>query len=290
MYKKLENLFGSINLTWKKVIIFAIIAGLYTGIMALLPFVKDTSFEDITISFEVWILFGIILILNSNSNKDSAFKCFIFFLISQPLVYLIQIPFSSQGWNLFNYYGYWFIWTILTIPMGYIGYYLKKDKWWSVLILIPILILLGFHYNLYLKDTLFYFPHHLLTTIFCIITFILYSIYIFKDKNLKLVTLIISILIIIIATILALTNRIVYKPTLISNESDCIFDETYKAYIKDDKMGKVNIEYNDLFDDYIITGEFTKAGKTDLIIESNDGEKQIYDLEISYNKYSITKK
>ena len=47
--KKLKILFGEINLTWIKLIIFSIIAGAYTALMALLPLAKDTSFADITI-------------------------------------------------------------------------------------------------------------------------------------------------------------------------------------------------------------------------------------------------
>ena len=72
--------------------------------MALLPIAKDTSFSDITVSFEVWILFGIFIIMNSKSPVDSAFKCFVFFLISQPLIYLIQVPFSNLRWQIFVYY------------------------------------------------------------------------------------------------------------------------------------------------------------------------------------------
>lgn len=85
--------------------------------MALLPITANTSFRDISVSFEVWILFGIIIIMNSSSAKDSALKCFVFFLISQPIVYLIQVPFSDMGFEIFGYYKYWFIWTILIIPM-----------------------------------------------------------------------------------------------------------------------------------------------------------------------------
>lgn len=86
-----------INLTWKKLIIFAVVAGVYTAIMAILPFTKETSFRDIAIMFEWWIFFGIIIITNSKSPLDSGLKCFVFFLISQPLVYLLQVPFSSMG-------------------------------------------------------------------------------------------------------------------------------------------------------------------------------------------------
>ena len=93
----MKKLVGEIDFTWKKLIVFAILAGVYTAVMALIPITKDTCFRDIAIHFEVWILFGIIIICNSKSPKDSALKCFIFFLISQPLVYLLQVPFSEQG-------------------------------------------------------------------------------------------------------------------------------------------------------------------------------------------------
>ena len=60
--EKLKKVFGDVDLTWKKIIIFAIIAGIYTAIMAMIPIAKDTSFSDITVTFEIWILFGIFII------------------------------------------------------------------------------------------------------------------------------------------------------------------------------------------------------------------------------------
>ena len=90
-----KRFFGEINLIWKRLIIFAIIAGIYTAIMAILPFTKDTSFRDIAIYLEWWILFWVIIITNTKSPKESALKCSVFFLMSQLLIYLIQVPFSS---------------------------------------------------------------------------------------------------------------------------------------------------------------------------------------------------
>ncbi len=75
----MKRLFGGIDLTWKKLIVCAVIAGVYTGIAAMLPFTRDTSFRDISISFERWVLFGVLIIMNSRSNIDSALKCFVFF-------------------------------------------------------------------------------------------------------------------------------------------------------------------------------------------------------------------
>lgn len=190
----MKKLFGNINMTWKKLIIFAVITGVYTAIMALLPITKETSFRDIAIMFEWWILFGIIIIVNSRSPKDSALKCFVFFLISQPLIYLIQVPFSYMGWGLFKYYRYWFIWTLLTLPMGYIGYYIKKKNIISMIILLPMLLVMGYLGVGYLTSMLEDFPHHLLSMLFCFIVPIIIILNIFDKVKYKVISIIIFIL------------------------------------------------------------------------------------------------
>ena len=86
----MKKLFGEIDLNWKKLIILSIIMGIYPGIVAMIPVLKDTSITDLTVTFEVWIFFGIFIIMNSKSAKESALMCFVFFLISQPLIYLTQ--------------------------------------------------------------------------------------------------------------------------------------------------------------------------------------------------------
>ena len=243
--KKIKKLFGEINLTWTKLIIYGIIAGVYTAIMSLIPALKDTSFHDIAVTFEVWILFGIIIIMNSKSAGDSALKCFVFFLISQPLVYAIQVPFNNLGFGIFGYYKYWFIWTILTIPMGFIGYYIKRDKWWGMLILMPMILFLGVgSYYVYLQETIFNFPYHLLTTVFCAITMLLYPVCVFKNKKNKVISFTISTLIIIVLTILAFANRKIYNATLIASGSieNVTFDENCNVYLEKD-LGEVYIKY-----------------------------------------------
>ena len=169
----MKKIFGGINLTWPKVIIMAIIVGIYTAVMALLPVANDTSFSDLKVTFEVWIFFGIFIIMNSKSAKDSSLKCFIFFLISQPLIYLVQDVINHS--NLFStYYRFWILWTIACIPMGFVGYYMKKDKWWGLLILVPMLLLTAEEGMGYFSKMMFSFPRHLLTTIFCISALIIY--------------------------------------------------------------------------------------------------------------------
>lgn len=287
----MKKLFGDINLSWIKLIIFAIIAGAYTAVMAMLPAVQNTSFSDLTVTFEVWILCGIFIIMNSKSAKDSALKCFVFFLISQPLVYLIQDVINHS--NLFiTYYRYWFIWTILTIPMGYAGYYMKKDKWWGLIILAPMLLLVGEEYGKYLANTMFSFPRHLLTTIFCFTTLIIYPLAIFKNKKIRIAGLIISILIIVAMTILTLLNPPIYNTTLLTSngEMGIIFDDTYKAYLTDESYGDLYFKYETGIEDWMLNANFKKAGKTGVVLESPNGQKTMFDVTIERDKYELTKK
>jgi hypothetical protein len=289
--EKIKKLFGGLNLTWPKIIIWAILAGVYTAVMAMLPIAKDTSFADISITFEVWVLFGIIIIMNSKSAIDSGLKCFVFFLISQPLVYLIQVLAGSAGWNIFQYYEHWFILTILTFPMGCIGHFMKKGKWWGLLILSPMLLLVGGHYITFLSETLTYFPHHLLSALFCIVTLILYPSCIFEDRNVKRAGIIISVVILIGASAYGFMNRNNYYETTImaSNSEEVAFDDTYTAYFEDEKYGNVTIEYNDEFENYNMIAQFKKTGETKLIIESPQGEQIKYNITIGRDTYHLEK-
>ena len=285
----MKKIFGGINLSWLKLIIMAIIAGVYTAIMAMLPIARDTSFSDLTVTFEVWILFGIFIIMNSKSAKDSALKCFVFFLISQPLVYLVQDIINHT--NLFGtYYRFWIPWTIATIPMGFIGYYMKKDKWWGLLILAPMLLFIGEEYAGYLSKTMFSFPRHLLTTIFCISTLIIYPLAIFKNKIAKYGGLIISCLLIIGVAIICIINPPVYSTTVLSNGSKYTFDDSYKVYLLDKKYGDLSIKYEPGIEDWMVHAEFKKAGKTIMVLESPDGNKTLFDISIRRDTYSIKEK
>ena len=286
----MKKLFGQIELTWKKLIIFALIAGVYTGIMAMLPMAKDTSFADISISFEWWVLFGIIIIMNSKSPLDSALKCFVFFLISQPVVYLVQVPFNVYGWGIFRFYKGWFIWTLGTIPMGFIGYYMKKEKWWGVLILASMQMFVGYHYSGFLREARSFFPNHLLSAVFCAATLIIYALCVFKEKKNRKASLIISIAVLIAATVLALaTGRDFYNTTILVEEGSLQvrFDDSYKVSLKDGSYGDVFIVYEKNIESYMVNASFKKTGSTQLLLEAPDGTVQVFDLNIERNSYTI---
>ena len=237
----MKKLFGGLKLTWPKLIIFAIIAGVYTALMALLPFTKNTSFRDITIAFEWWIFFGIIIIANSKSPLDSALKCFVFFLISQPLVYLIQVPFSEMGWGLFGYYYYWFLWTLACLPMGFFGYYIKKKNLLSVIILLPMflaLILMGIGY---INSAIESFPHHLLSGIACFGIILVVTFGLFHKLKYKIITLSLCL---IGAVGMVLLGMDIFKTkfeTVRTLSDITIVGEVNVSYFSGDKDGKVEL-------------------------------------------------
>ena len=288
--KAVKKLFGGIDLTWPKLIIFALAAAVVTAAFAIIPGLLYTSFHTIVTTMEVWILFGILIIMNSRSNLDSALKCFVFFLISQPLIYLLQVPFSWQGWGLFRYYGYWFVWTVLCFPMGFVGYYMKKGKWWGYLILLPMIIVTASSYYNYLSDFLYSYPRYILICLFCIGAMLLYPVAIFASKKIRIAGLSVSGVLIIAATVICLLDPPVYSTEIMSNGEEHPFDSTYTVSLEDPKYGDVAIRYVESIEDYMIHADFRRAGKTVLKLTSPDGKTVEYDLVIERTKYDITKR
>ena len=290
LFKRIsDKLFGGIDLTWQKLIISAVITGTVTAVIALIPELLYTSFHTITVSFEVWILFGVMIIMNSKSNLDAALKCFVFFLISQPLVYLIQVPFSSMGWGLFGYYRYWFVWTVLCLPMGYIGYWMKKGKWWGYLILLPMIVLTGDSYLGYFSDFQFSMPRYFLIVLFCAAVMILYPAAIFDDKKIKAVGAAVGGAAVIVITAICLLNPPVYSTEIMSNDEEHPFDSAYSVYLADAKYGDVEIRYMDSVEDYMIHADFKRSGDTVMTLAAPSGEKEEYHIHIERDTYEITK-
>ncbi|MCR5795873.1 MAG: hypothetical protein K6G61_11075, partial [Solobacterium sp.] len=183
--KIIDRLYGGIDMTWPKVIIYAVVTALIAFAALVLPVFKDTSIERIGVHLEAWIFFAVIIMANCKKPLESALKTFVFFLISQPLIYLLQVPFNTYGWGIFSFYGYWFKLTLLTFPAAYIGWYINKKNWLSVLIFTPVIALLaGFFYNAAF-ECFISFPHLLLTALFCLMQIVLYICVFFPDIRMK---------------------------------------------------------------------------------------------------------
>ena len=289
--KQLKRLFGGLEIGWGRLILFAVICGVYTGVMALLPFARDTSFQDITISFECWILFGILLIVNGKSPLDAALKTLVFFLISQPLVYLVQVPFHRDGFGLFRYYPTWLRWTLLTFPMAYVGWYMKKDKWWGLLILSPMLFFLAWHYLGFFSEVRSFFPHHLLSALFCAATMLIYPPAIFENRSLRIAGAAVSAVLLLAATGYGLLSapRTYSTDLLLSGSETCgiEYDDSFSVSLEDERFGTVTIRYEEAIDSWLVHAEFTKTGHTRLVLEAPDGTKVAYELEIRRDSYDV---
>lgn len=180
--EKAKKYFGEYEMTWKRVIVFAVITAVITAVLNLIPALSDTSFQDIAIVVDCWFLFAMFVIMNCKTWKEAAIKTFVFFLISQPLIYLIEVPFNPMGWELFGYYGYWFKLTVLTLPGAAIAFLVKKKNWLSVAVLSVATAYLAYASVNYFYTVLARFPHHLLSCIFCA-ALALFFIFAFLDEK-----------------------------------------------------------------------------------------------------------
>ena len=169
----------------------------------------------------------------------------------------------------------------------------EKNKWWGLLILTPILVLLGYHFGQYLGTTMFTFPKHILTVIFCVVTMIIYPLAIFKDKKIKIAGVLIGIVILIVFGLLNIQKPQSYDTDILINGGDvgATFDDTYKAYLSDESFGTLDIQFIEQgLNDWVVHATFNKTGNTEVILESPSGEKSVFNIKVDNNTYSINKK
>ncbi|MBR3115947.1 hypothetical protein IKF30_01845 [Candidatus Saccharibacteria bacterium] len=236
-----KKLFGGLNITWPKLIIFGIIMGIYTGLMALL-LPDGNSFHDIAVTGEWWVLPAMIIIINSKKPLDAALKTFVFFLISQPIVYLVQVPFNYMGWGLFGYYPYWFGITLLTFPAAFVCWYIKKDKWYSGLILAIVttyLAVVGVNrFHLMLESPL----NHLVTIIYCFLMIPILLFATLKDKIPRIITVAITIVAILIYIPFVTVEPFeTYNNSFLEENSITLVGEPYISFWAGEGKGNVEI-------------------------------------------------
>jgi len=181
---KLKKLFRETKMNWLTVILFAVITGVYTGLIMLVPFLKDTSFQDIGISYEFWVIFAVIVVTNCRKSREAMLKCFVFFLISQPLVYLVEIAAGKITLSMaIQYYRFWFVLTILCLPGGFIAFYAKKQNLFGSIVLglgNSIQMLMGVTYVVLASRD---FPHHILSALVSFASIAVMSLCIQKEKK-----------------------------------------------------------------------------------------------------------
>lgn len=275
-----KKLFGGIRMTWPRLLLFAVAAGVVTALAAML--VPDgNSFHEIAVSFEAWILFAVFIISNCESAKEAAVKTFVFFLISQPLVYLVQVPFSWMGWGLFGYYRYWFYITLLTLPGGFIGWFIKKDNLLSGLILSVMLVLLILLGVGYLKDTVENFPRHLISTVFCFGQVPLFIWGILRNRRARLLALAISLAALLVIGFLTLRQPEAQLHQIVQLDTEKYPAEAgWTAEIEDASLGKASLRDADELG-WLLDLELYTKERVPLVLRAADGEE--YRLTVWYD-------
>lgn len=201
----LSNIIKRKEFSYKNIIIFAIISGLITGIIldAELFKIESISYNslfNIGICFEFWIFATMIIISRTKKPLEAGIKVFLFFLISQPLVFLIKVPIDPRGWRVYEDYIGWFIWTLLTFPGAYIAWYTNKKSNLSIAIFMVAILFLSYEFAQHFNTLINQFPFQLLACGFIIYQIIEYVLS-FKGYR-KYVFGILSLLSIVIITVL----------------------------------------------------------------------------------------
>ena len=269
-----DKLYGGLHMSWLTVILFAVGTAVLTAVFLIVPLFKDTSFERMGVTFEAWIFFAVIIMANCQKPLESACKTFVFFLISQPLIYLLQVPFSSMGWGLFGYYWNWFIWTLLTFPMAFVGWYIRKKNWLSLLILAPILFSLTSDYVGCFQHAFKHFPYYIVTAVFCLGQVLIYLYTFTENLWQKVIGFAVPLAVIIILLLV--------RPRLNLNATEFLPDNpvlTENAIVEVEDSGKIGITIASTGPDSMIRVQAADYGTTSFVIKDGDREYR-YIIEV----------
>lgn len=283
-----DKLFGGLNMSWPVVILYAVGTAVLTTLFMIIPIFSHTSFQKMGETFEAWVFFAIIIMANCKKPLESALKTFVFFLISQPLIYLFQVPFSEMGWGIFGYYQYWFIWTLLTFPMAFVGWFINKKNWLSLLILSPMLIFLTTVYVSSFQFAFAHFPMQLVAAVFCLLQVVLY-LYVFTPKLVqRLIGFFVPLAAVIIFTVM--TPRLEMNGTNFL-PGDPVLSENAVLTVEDNSF--VTVSINERADSYTtIAIKASDYGETKMTVK--DGEKEynyklrLYEDDLGHVQTEIT--
>ena len=261
-------------MTWLKVILLAVGTAIVTAVFLIFPVFQNTSFERMGVHLEAWFLFAIIIMSNCKKPLESAVKTFVFFLVSQPLIYLIQVPFSEMGWEIFGYYKYWFIATLLTFPMAFIGWYITRKDWLSLIIILPVLGFLGYTALEAFRFTSMHFPYHLVTALFCVLQILLYLAAFTSDKR--------QVIIGILVPVVVAAAIFLRSPGIDINGTNFLPDDpvlTEQAVVETDGSGLAEISIASTGESSMIGIRAKEYGTMEFTIKDGDAEYP-YTLEL----------
>ncbi|MGX8698359.1 MAG: hypothetical protein ACSW8F_00310 [bacterium] len=270
----LKKLYGGLPMRWPAVLLLAVGTAVLTALFLLLPIFKSTSFAQMGSTMEAWVFFAVLIMANCRKPLEAAVKTFVFFLVSQPLIYLFQVPFSPMGWRLFGYYPYWFLLTLLTFPAAFVGWYITKRNWLSLVILAPVLLLLAAMGAGYWGTLLRHFPRMLLGVVVSFGQMVLYVLAFTESRWQKLTGLALS-----LAAVLLL---LFVSPELDLNATQFLPDDpvlTEQAEVVQEEGEEIVVSIASTGESSMVRIQATRYGTTAFTIR--DGETTLrYTLEV----------
>lgn len=282
-----DQLYGGLNMSWPVVILYAVATAVLSAVFLLVPVFQHTSFARMGETFEAWIFFAIIIMANCKKPLESALKTFVFFVVSQPLIYLIQVPFSELGWGLFGYYRFWIVWTLLTFPMAYVGWYIRRKDWLSLLILAPILLALTSDSLNAFVYTSRHFPYLIVTALFCLAQVLIYLYRFTENRWQKRIGFFVPLLVVVVAFLIRPGVELNATTFLPDNP---VLTENAVVEMEENEIAQVSVESTG--PDSMVLVRANDYGTTSFVIR--DGEQEYrYSLEIyeddgGHNQIRIT--
>ena len=268
--KALRKLFFGIRPTWPRVLLFAAATAVVTALALIIPAIADTSISNIGVAFECWFVFALLIILNCEKPLEAGMKTFVFFLVSQPLIYLLQVPFYFDGWRIFNYYPRWGLITLLTFPGAMVAWYVKKDKLWSALILSVATAYLAGSCVSYFRSCVWHFPYGLAAGLFCGVFAVVFILVLLKNRKARLLCAGITVLAALIAFAWPLVHPPFYRWSYPLPEG-----HDWVISYQQDSVGETSVADGDLVVDA------NRYGTETLYLEDENGEILIMQIEYS---------
>ena len=282
-----EKIYGGLPMSWPVVILYAVATAVLSAVFLLVPIFHRTSFARMGETFEAWIFFAVIIMANCKKPLESALKTFVFFVVSQPLIYLFQVPFSEMGWGLFGYYRFWIVWTLLTFPMAYVGWYIRKKNWLSLLILAPILLALtNDSVNAFVYASR-HFPYLIVTALFCLAQVLIYLYRFTENRWQKLIGFFVPLLVVVVAFLIRPGVELTATTFL---PDDAVLTE--KAVVEMEEGGIAAVSIESTGPDSMVLVQANDYGTASFVIR--DGEQEYrYSLEVyeddgGHNQIRIT--
>ena len=281
-----EKLFGGLNMSWPAVLLFALITAVITTIFLVAPIFKDTSFQRMGETYEAWIFFAVIIMANCKKPLESALKVFVFFLVSQPLIYLFQVPFTDMGWEIFKYYPFWFRLTLLTFPGAFIGWFINKKNILSAVIFMPVILFLLLTGYGGMVDMINDFPHMLVMALFCLFQIVLYLYVFLPGVMKKVVALALPLIVVIVMAVVK--PQVDVTASMVLPDAPVLSEEAV-VNVDDPELANVQIDDPESGSVYI---KALKYGTTAMTIKDGDRELK-YTLTVykdgSINRIDIKK-